>query len=422
MQDALVYRKTRRGAAELAATHGRLSHSARRVLILLDGQRTLAELAELFGAEAVDQIVGDLEAQGFARQVDPADAGETTQSVPIGAYPPLASTQAPTRPVTQPSTRSMTPPLSSPEAEPGASRRGAWVLLLVVFAAAGAGGYSWYSGRLRPATDAAVAVASVVEPERAAPAATDESGTGRDAPAEVREVPLSGLPAVTVKPAGATTPAPPALAAPAGATRGARGADAPARERAADEPAPPAPAAAAPAPAATAEVRPPPEAPAATALTVAPAGPARAVPVSLAANDGARIERKAAETAPPAAAAVSPVIAPPAPAAAPVPAAPPEQLAALAPSTPPRSAAVQLHQRRHDPPEYPGRALRAKIYGGHVLARIWVNPEGGVEQVDIVKATPPRLFDDEVKRALSLWTFDPPGRAVDTTVELDFKP
>jgi outer membrane biosynthesis protein TonB len=32
------------------------------------------------------------------------------------------------------------------------------------------------------------------------------------------------------------------------------------------------------------------------------------------------------------------------------------------------------------------------------------------------------VFDDEVRRALSLWTYDPPGHAVKTTVELTFKP
>ena len=56
------------------------------------------------------------------------------------------------------------------------------------------------------------------------------------------------------------------------------------------------------------------------------------------------------------------------------------------------------------------------------MARIWVDAQGNVEQVKIVKATPPRMFDDEVQRALSKWTFDPPGERVDTTVELDFKP
>jgi protein TonB len=66
--------------------------------------------------------------------------------------------------------------------------------------------------------------------------------------------------------------------------------------------------------------------------------------------------------------------------------------------------------------------LRARILDGYVKARVWVTAEGSVEQVDILKATPPRVFDDEVKRALSAWTFDPPGQATDTTVELTFKP
>jgi protein TonB len=99
-----------------------------------------------------------------------------------------------------------------------------------------------------------------------------------------------------------------------------------------------------------------------------------------------------------------------------------EQLASLAPPPRPQSAPVQLRQRKHNPPEFPVRAVRAKVFEGHVLARVWVNADGSVEQVDIVKATPPRVFDDEVKRALTAWTFDPPGRPVDTTIELDFKP
>ncbi|HEX4597080.1 MAG TPA: TonB family protein, partial [Burkholderiaceae bacterium] len=99
-----------------------------------------------------------------------------------------------------------------------------------------------------------------------------------------------------------------------------------------------------------------------------------------------------------------------------------EQVASLAPPPRPQSAPVQLHQRKHDPPEFPIRAVRSKVFEGHVVARIWITPEGNVDQVDIVKATPPRLFDEEVKRALGAWTFDPPGRPVDTTVQLDFKP
>jgi protein TonB len=102
--------------------------------------------------------------------------------------------------------------------------------------------------------------------------------------------------------------------------------------------------------------------------------------------------------------------------------APPEQVAALAPAVRPQSGPVELRARRHDPPQFPARALRTRVLEGYVMARIWITAEGSVEQVDIVKATPARVFDDEVKRALSSWTFDPPGHPVDTTVELTFKP
>jgi len=57
-----------------------------------------------------------------------------------------------------------------------------------------------------------------------------------------------------------------------------------------------------------------------------------------------------------------------------------------------------------------------------VLARIWVTAEGNVDRVEIVEATPPQVFDEEVRRALSTWTFDPPGRATDTTIKVVFKP
>jgi protein TonB len=126
-------------------------------------------------------------------------------------------------------------------------------------------------------------------------------------------------------------------------------------------------------------------------------------------------ETPAARSVPVAATAPTP------PPAAPAASAPVEQLAALTPPARPKSEPVQLRPRKHDPPEFPGRALRARVLEGHVLAHLWITAEGTVDQVDIVKATPTRVFDEEVKRALSQWTFDPPGRPTETTVELNFK-
>jgi len=99
-----------------------------------------------------------------------------------------------------------------------------------------------------------------------------------------------------------------------------------------------------------------------------------------------------------------------------------DQVAALAPPVKPLSGPVQLRPLKHDPPQFPGRALRFHISEGRVLARVWVNAEGKVEQVDIVKANPPHIFEDEVKRALSAWTYEPTGRPTSETVQLDFTP
>jgi len=84
------------------------------------------------------------------------------------------------------------------------------------------------------------------------------------------------------------------------------------------------------------------------------------------------------------------------------------------------AAPVELHARKHDAPQYPPRAVRAGVTEGHVEARLWVTAEGTVDKVDILHANPPRVFDDEVRRALSQWTFDPPGRALQKRVDLDF--
>jgi TonB family protein len=433
MEEALVYRKTRRGTTELAATHGALSPPSRRVLILLDGQRTLAEIAELFGAESVEHIVSELQAQGLVRLVDPNEASTTTQSVPPVVY---------TRPQ---------PVLD--QAQPRGRGLG-WALALLVIAGAIGGGY-WDTVRTRRAAETAVDAAAaqaeqrpaitLASAERSDSTDVDPQQPASDAPQGFREVALSGLPAVTVTvtPTSAVMRAAPATDVRASLVadeRASGAADAAAQgRRPAERPAPAVPLSAlqpklAPEPA--------PSDPGSSAAVSSPIAAPRAVPVSVAAADPVRPERTAIDLppvmpapstagAPPAEAALLPSAAPAAgkPAqtgSAAAGASPPEalgeQVAALAPSVPPKSGPVQLHPRRHDPPEYPPRALRARIGEGHVLARVWVTAEGSVEQVDIVKSTPARVFDDEVKRALSTWTFDPPGRQVDTTIELDFKP
>jgi hypothetical protein len=73
IDDPVVYRKSGSGVVHLAATHGgSLSPRERQVLILLDGRRTIEELSQFFGAEAVCSLIASLEAKGFARRVDDA--------------------------------------------------------------------------------------------------------------------------------------------------------------------------------------------------------------------------------------------------------------------------------------------------------------------------------------------------------------
>jgi protein TonB len=389
MDKSLVYRKTGRGTTELAATHGgALSPAARRVLILLDGQRTLAELADLFGADLVEHIVSELEANGFARMVDPDDPGLTTQSIPSGNYPPNLAHILPPLP---PESKLRLPALG-------------WVALVLV-AAASAGGY-WFAARPEPKADQIVAAAGQSDAGPVAITLAADEQTASTPPDSIRELPLSGLPAITVTPPRPVAP-PSATTEPAAQARhpAERPVPAPATEASATPEAAQAPDAGSPAP-----VRPPAPSPRPVVVAVAEtAPPPRTAP-------------EAPATQAPAPANVAPPALAPPPASA-GPANPPaEQVAALAPAVPPRSEPVALRPRRHDAPAFPVRALRAKILQGEVLARIWVNAEGAVEQVDIVKANPPRIFDEEVKRALSGWTFDPPGRPVDTTIELMFKP
>jgi len=430
MDASLVYRKTRRGATELA-THGALSAHARAFLILLDGQRTIGDLADLFGAEQVERVIGDLEAHGFAKQADPDNPDPTTT---------LLSTSPRTTTARLPENES----LEAPFAATGSARRAPiWIAVGLALLAAGASGY-WFVWRPNQGLEPAIAAvrpseangngatAAPANDEQPAPPTPEESSPG------AREVPISGLPAI--KPVDRLAAAPPATGATAGAPVSAApvaqpapasppaatgstpsaiaaAGSAPVQTGAAAEPA----AAAAPQPRRTLAEAQAGKSPASfaekTALGPSPsatqpprepievASNSRSVTAVTAANDGAAATSAGAPPTTGSEAAGAG-----------------DQVAALTPPVKPQSGPVQLHPRKHDPPDFPGRAMRAHITEGHVLARVWINAEGKVEQVDIVKAEPPRVFDEEVKRALTAWTYDPPGRPANETVQLDFKP
>ena len=92
------------------------------------------------------------------------------------------------------------------------------------------------------------------------------------------------------------------------------------------------------------------------------------------------------------------------------------------PSTEPTSDPFTLRPLRHDPPHIPQKAVGDGIVEGHAQVRLWVTPEGKVDQVDVLEASPPGVFDDEVRRVLSLWTFEPPGHPTDAIVQLTLQP
>jgi periplasmic protein TonB len=71
-------------------------------------------------------------------------------------------------------------------------------------------------------------------------------------------------------------------------------------------------------------------------------------------------------------------------------------------------------------PVYPREAIRNGVSSGRVLARLQVDEKGLVTGVSIVEANPPRAFDREVIRALSLWKFQPDGDRYIAEIEVNF--
>ncbi|MGD8562007.1 MAG: energy transducer TonB [Desulfarculaceae bacterium] len=73
------------------------------------------------------------------------------------------------------------------------------------------------------------------------------------------------------------------------------------------------------------------------------------------------------------------------------------------------------------PPMYPYHAKRQGIEG-MVSVRFLVDSKGRVSKLSIIKADPPNVFENAVRRSLLRWSFRPgykDGRPVDTWVETD---
>ncbi len=72
-------------------------------------------------------------------------------------------------------------------------------------------------------------------------------------------------------------------------------------------------------------------------------------------------------------------------------------------------------------PVFPRQAIKDGVQGGRVVAHIYINGDGTVREVRIVSASPPRIFDREVQRALSQWRFAPEPVGFIGEVEVEFK-
>jgi TonB family protein len=348
-----VYGKTNSGASALSSTRGALSSSARQLLILIDGQRSVGDLTSIFGGEALDRSLALLESEGYVEIVRHFPETEDSPAVDGGAF---ALEQAPSEPTNAAPRRSSTVPVVL---------AGLIAIMGIIWLFAHEVGVT-QSPKVSAAPLAAPA-ASMPGPPRPAPADADEviAAPKLTAP-EPMPLPVSAEPKrspVHAKqdPASDSKPIP-ALEQRAGESPPARDA-APATSR-------PAPANANPAP----------------GTLAVPAAATAAQPPSAQSGNVA---------APPAVANERPA---PAPAPTPV-----------------------LHVRDQVTPQIPKLAKALGINSGHVVVVLHVTAKGTVERVELVSATPPEVYDQDMEQVFGKWTFDPgqPGRM---TVEVDLRP
>ena len=72
MDGALIYVKTPKGVEEVSARSAQLSMISRRVLIMMDGRRTVEELSVYVRPGEIDGIITQLESAGLAERAGPS--------------------------------------------------------------------------------------------------------------------------------------------------------------------------------------------------------------------------------------------------------------------------------------------------------------------------------------------------------------
>ena len=404
MEPRRIYGKTEQGAAALNAARGALASSARQLLILIDGRRSVGELEAIFGSDALARLLPQLEAQRYIHHLHDAPVGAAPSGRAI-ATGTAGAAGATSRPAAAPAA-----PRPAPPAAPR-PRLGVALLALVVLAVSAAIWWMFGQPRVPEAAEAgaptppslaeAPAVAGSTPPATPSPAPAAVPGATSNR--ETRRLETGAGPRAAA-PAATTAPRAPAAIAPL-----------------ADAPSPPA----APATAAGSSGN------NSTATNGGASGGGgggsggsagtntTAVGTAAAAASGTAEAGSATKAAP----APQPAAAPPATVAL---ASPPGAAANTTPAPPPKAspavAPPALHARERTLPVLSRQARRAGVNRGTAVVRLHVSARGTVDSVDLLKSDPREVYDATVEQALKRWTYDPPGVPVDTTVELVFSP
>lgn len=98
---------------------------------------------------------------------------------------------------------------------------------------------------------------------------------------------------------------------------------------------------------------------------------------------------------------------------------PPPVIAPPAPTAPAVRTNFTIASRVN--PVFPRDAIKKGVERGDIVAYVYVNKDGSVKEVRIIRATPPRIFDREVIRALSQWRFAPDATEFIAEVPIEFK-
>jgi len=75
------------------------------------------------------------------------------------------------------------------------------------------------------------------------------------------------------------------------------------------------------------------------------------------------------------------------------------------------------------PPEFPGEAVRKGITDGVLKAKLSIDGQGAVTEVEIVEASPPkaRVFTAAATEALNKWRFEATGKPQSFELKLVFQ-